>query len=133
MDDCIFCRIIDGTAPAWKVLESDQALAFLDIHPLTDYHTLVVPKQHYDNVFDITQEALEGVLALSKAVVELYQQKLNLSNIQLLHNAGRYAQQEVFHFHLHLIPRHPGDGQNLRWRPTLRNNTSFEALIEALK
>jgi histidine triad (HIT) family protein len=83
MDDCIFCQIAAGKAPSWKVLESGEAYAFLDIHPVNAYHTLVVPKRHYRDIFDVPADELQGLMSLLKRVVDLYAEKIGLTHAQI--------------------------------------------------
>jgi histidine triad (HIT) family protein len=132
MSDCIFCKIVAGTAPSWKVLESEHAYAFLDIHPVSKYHTLVIPKQHHVNVFDAPAEALREVISLAKEVVSLYEDKLGIQNLQLVSSSGREAQQDVFHLHFHIVPRQQGDGQNIRWKTFPEMRSDYDQMIEAL-
>ena len=91
MEDCIFCQIVRGTAPSWKVYESDAAYASLDIHPVSEYHTLVIPKRHYTNLFDVAERDLLGVMSALKHVVDLYHDRLGLCNVQVVCSSGRGA------------------------------------------
>ena len=102
MNNCIFCSIVKGSAYSWKVYETEDTYAFLDIHPASRYHTLVIPKKHYTNIFDIPEEELRAVITTVKKVVKLYEEKLGFRNIQIISNSGAEAQQEVFHLHFHL-------------------------------
>lgn len=133
MSDCIFCQIVRGEAPSWKVLETDAAYAFLDIHPVNKYHTLVIPKAHYRDLFDAPPEALKSVMELVKQVADLYREKLGIQNVQIINSSGAAAQQDVFHIHFHIVPRHRGDGQNIRWKtyPELRER--FDEMLKALE
>ena len=70
MRDCIFCKIIEGEAKSWKVYENESVYAFLDIHPVNEYHTLVIPKNHYDNIFDIPEHELKEVIGVIKKLVD---------------------------------------------------------------
>lgn len=115
MEDCIFCKIIKGEARSWKVLENEDAYAFLDIHPASKYHTLIIPKKHYRDIFDIPETELKAVIALTRKVAKLYEEKLDIKNLQIISSSGAEAQQDVFHIHFHIVPRHRGDGQNVRW------------------
>ena len=115
MDDCVFCKIVSNQIPSSKILESDQAYAFLDISPATPYHALVIPKRHYADIFDIPAGELTAVTGLAKQVADLYAKKLGIRNVQILSNSGAEAQQDVFHLHFHVVPRSAGDGQDIRW------------------
>ncbi|MCL2388294.1 MAG: HIT family protein [Defluviitaleaceae bacterium] len=113
MDNCIFCKIARGEINSWKVYEDEHTFAFLDISPATEYHTLVIPKAHYVNVLDIPAEVFAKVMQTVKKVVNLYQEKLGLENLQIIHNAGQEGQQDVFHLHIHIVPRYKNDGQSV--------------------
>lgn len=133
MDDCIFCRIVEGSAPSWTVHETETAYAFLDIHPVSAYHTLVIPKRHYTDIFDVPKEELLGVMAALKDVVDRYHERLGLQNVQVINSSGAEAQQDVFHLHFHIVPRQDGDGLDIRWttHPELRED--FDALLARLR
>lgn len=133
MNDCIFCKIIAGEANAWKVYEDEFTLAFLDIFPAAEFHTVVIPKAHYVNVLDIPEDVFLRVMGTVKKVVELYKEKLGLENLQVIHNAGREAQQDVFHLHVHIVPRAAGDGQNMKWTTHPEWREKFDDLLENLK
>ena len=115
MEDCIFCRIIHGDAKAWKVYEDENVFAFLDIHPANKYHTLVIPKIHYVNVLDIPEEVFVELIKVVKVIVDLYNRKLGIKNVQIVNSSGPDAQQDVFHLHFHILPRHKGDNQDIKW------------------
>ncbi len=132
MHNCIFCKIINKEAPSWKVLESDNTYAFLDINPVSEYHTLIIPKQHYENMFDTPPEVLQDIIVMVKRVVDLYQEKLGLRNVQVINSSGAEAQQDVFHIHFHVVPRRRGDGQGIRWTTHPQWRGKFDALLEKL-
>lgn len=132
MDNCIFCQIARGEAPSWKVMETEKVYAFLDINPVNEYHTLVIPKAHYQDVFDTPASELKKVIEVVKEITTLYREKLDVKNVQIINSSGATAQQDVFHLHFHIVPRHKGDGQNIRWKthPELRER--FEEMLKAL-
>ncbi len=113
MDDCIFCKIINKEIPTDIIYENDKVLAFLDIFPTSLGHTLIIPKKHFINVYDIEEDYLTEIIKVTRKLALAYKEIFGIDNLQLIHNAGKYGQQEVFHFHLHLIPRHEGDGIDL--------------------
>lgn len=82
--DCIFCEIVREEAESWKVYENEDAYAFLDIHPVTEYHTLVIPKNHYENIFDIPEEELKKVISVVKKLVNLYKEKIGMEDVQII-------------------------------------------------
>jgi histidine triad (HIT) family protein len=133
MSDCIFCEIVQGRAKSWKVYEDDNVYAFLDIHPVNEYHTLVIPKHHYEDIFDIPENELIQVIAGVKKVVTLFNRKLGIKNIQIINSSGAEAQQDVFHIHFHIVPRKWGDHQNVRWRTYPEWVVKFDRLLEKLE
>jgi histidine triad (HIT) family protein len=132
MADCIFCKIIKGEMPSWKVYENEHVYAFFDINPITRYHTLVIPKKHSVDIFDIEEADLRELIAGVKAIARLYEEKLGIQNIQILSNSGAEAQQDVFHLHFHLIPRQKGDGANIRWKTHREYRGEFDEMLNAL-
>ncbi len=133
MNNCIFCKIIKGQANSWKVYETEDTYAFLDIHPASKYHTLVIPKKHYTNIFDIPEKELNAVISTVRKVSKLYEEKLGFQNIQIISNSGAEAQQEVFHLHFHIIPRKRGDGQNIRHYTHSEWVQDFDEMIEKIR
>jgi histidine triad (HIT) family protein len=133
MPDCIFCKIVKGEAPSWKVYEDASVYAFLDIHPVNEYHTLVIPRQHYENIYDIPEKELTGVMLVVKKLVLLYRSKLGIKNVQIINSSGREAQQDVFHVHFHIVPRKLGDGQNVRWTTHPEWVENYDRLLDRLK
>ena len=111
MQDCLFCKIIAGDIPATKVYEDDEVIAFLDIHPVNDGHTLVIPKEHYamlsDTPDDIAASLMRVVPHLSRSILKA----VGAEAFNIGVNNGKIASQSVDHVHLHIIPRFEGDGQ----------------------
>ncbi len=115
--DCIFCKIVAGEVSKFKVYEDDLVLAFLAREPVLDGHTLIIPKKHAADIRDIDDESLARVAVATKKLANLYADKLGADGFNLRNNSGAIAHQEVFHFHLHLIPRYKGDGRELVDKP----------------
>lgn len=132
MNNCIFCKIVKGEANSYKILETDKACAFLDIHPVSRYHTLVIPKAHFESVFDISEEALKEVIGLVKKVCKLYEDKLGIKNVQIINSNGKEAQQDVFHMHFHIVPRSKEDGQNIEWKTYPELRKEFDEMLRKL-
>lgn len=132
MSDCIFCKIVKGEAPSWKVMENDHAYAFLDINPVSKYHTLIIPKNHSRDIFDIPEEDLREVIAMVRQVAKLYEEKLGIKNVQVVSSNGREAQQDVFHIHYHIVPRKLGDGQSIRWKVHPEWRSEYDEMLERL-
>jgi histidine triad (HIT) family protein len=109
-DNCIFCEIVKGISPSTKIYEDEHVLAFLDINPVTKNHTLIIPKNHYVNLYDIPENELIHLLVVAKRITLQFQNDCGVQGVNILHASGMEAQQSVFHFHLHLVPRKQGDG-----------------------
>jgi histidine triad (HIT) family protein len=105
MQECIFCKIIRGEMPAYKIYADDKVFAFGDINPIATGHTLIVPKRHAANLWEIPAEDLTAVHLASQKIVRAIQAVLNPSGVACLQLNGRGANQVVMHYHLHLVPR----------------------------
>ena len=114
MTDCIFCKIVNGEVSAKKIYEDEKTIAFLSIGPLTSGHTLVIPKEHYEDIFDMPEELLKEVFVSVKKVSEILKEKLKCDGINILNSNGKVAQQDVFHYHVHVIPRYAGSKFKLK-------------------
>jgi len=133
MTDCIFCKISQGEIKAWKVYENEAVFAFLDVNPVNEYHTLVIPKNHYENIFDIPEDELKEVMAVIKKLVTLFNSKLGIRNVQIINSSGSEAQQDVFHIHFHIVPRKLNDNQDIEWKTHPEWVEKFDQLLERLK
>ena len=117
MSDCIFCKIINGEIPSTKVFENEHVLAFLDISQVTKGHTLVIPKVHKENLFELTPEIAKELFSVVPEIARAIKQEFNPIGLNSLNNNGEAAGQSVFHFHMHLIPRYgEGDGFGAVWK-----------------
>lgn len=116
-DDCLFCRIVAGELRAEKVGEDEHTLAFLDINPWTRGHSLVIPKQHARNVYEISDESLAQTMSAAKRLAERLRDRLSSDGVNLLNSTEPAAWQTVFHFHIHVIPRYEGDPLRLPGQP----------------
>ena len=111
MDDCIFCKIVAGEVPCEKVAESEDLIAFLDIAPVADGHTLIIPKQHCTNVLDMPEYLGSPLLQMAQHVGNAVIRGLGADGFNFVANNGKAAGQDVFHAHFHIIPRKEGDGK----------------------
>lgn len=132
MSDCIFCEIVRGHEPSWKVYEDEDTFAFFSIDPVSEFHTLVVQKDHYADIFAMSEASLLQVMGTVKAVVSLYETKLGLRSLQILNSSGVDAQQDVFHVHFHVVPRTLGDGQDVKWRSRPELRERFDEMLTRL-
>jgi histidine triad (HIT) family protein len=132
MSVCIFCRIVRGEAPAFRVHEDELTSVFMDINPVTDGHTLVVTREHFDNVFAATPEALEAVARSAKRVADAIHRVLQPDGLMIFQLNGTAAGQSVFHYHMHLMPRAHGEPLALHTR-VAGNPVRLRELAEALR
>jgi len=109
MEDCIFCKIIKGEIPSFKVYEDENVFAFADINPMAEGHTLIIPKKHAANLWEIDGESLAAVHLASKKIIDAITRALNPSGVAAMQLNGESVGQSVFHYHLHLIPRLEGN------------------------
>jgi histidine triad (HIT) family protein len=104
-NSCVFCKIVRGEAPAHKVCEDDSTIVFMDANPVTEGHTLVVTKEHFENFFEVTPEALQSITAAAKRVAHAIRDVLHPAGLMVVQLNGAAAFQMVFHYHMHLVPR----------------------------
>ncbi|MEH7180813.1 HIT family protein [Neobacillus vireti] len=125
MSDCIFCKIVTGDIPAAKVFENEHVLAFLDISQVTKGHTLVIPKVHKENVFELTPDIAKNLFEAVPAIANALKKEYHPLGLNLVNNNGEAAGQTVYHFHMHLIPRYgQGDGFGAVWKSNTSDYTS---------
>lgn len=129
-DNCIFCKIANGDIPSKTIYEDEDFKIILDLAPATKGHALILPKNHYRNLFEIPEDMASKVMLLAKKTADRMVDKLKCDGLNLVQNNERAAGQTVFHFHIHLIPRYKDDGQSLGWKPI---EVEFEELEEIKK
>ncbi len=115
MDECVFCRMVAGEIPVVKVYEDGAVLAFLDIGPVSDGHTLVIPKAHCTNAHECEPETLAKVGSCLGRIAGAVARAMDADGYNILCNNGRAAGQVVEHLHFHIIPRKAGDGVFRQW------------------
>jgi histidine triad (HIT) family protein len=130
--DCIFCKIVAGDIPAYKVYEDDKVLAFLDIAPVNYGHTLVIPKEHFVNLEEIPEDKLTAVVAVVKKIGQALKQGLGVVGYNVQLNNDPVAGQVVPHLHFHVIPRQAGDGLRL-WPQGKYADGEAEEVVEKIK
>lgn len=108
--DCLFCKIASKEIASEVIYEDDHVLAFLDVHPLTAGHTLIVPKRHAENLIDLAPEEVEPLFMAVKKVTTLLEKKLAPKGFTIGINHGKISGQVIDHLHIHVIPRYEGDG-----------------------
>ena len=116
-DNCIFCKIANGEIPSKTLLEDDEFRVILDLGPAAKGHALILPKDHYANLYELPEDAASKVMLLAKKMAAQMTDKLKCDGFNLVQNNGEVAGQTVFHFHMHLIPRYKNDDQTIGWKP----------------
>ena len=130
-EDCIFCKIINGEIPSYKIYENEYVYAFLDIAKDCYGHTLVVPKQHFENLFDCDEKYLTETIKATQKIANHYK-NLGFKGVNIINASGKEAQQSVFHLHFHILPRTTENEFNAF--PTLNGTDDpFETQLERLK
>ena len=135
VDDCIFCKIIAGEIPSKTVYEDDNYKAILDISPASKGHVIILPKNHADNIFEISDEDASGIMIVAKKIAAKLKKVFDCDGVNILQNNGEVANQTVQHFHLHLIPRYVDDvnKEKLVWAHTELSGEEMDEVFEQLK
>lgn len=128
--NCIFCKIANGEIPSKTLYEDDKFRVILDLGPASKGHALILPKNHYANLYELPEETAGEVMKLAKRMAAQMTERLGCEGFNLVQNNGELAGQTVFHFHMHLIPRYREDGQKIGWKP---QEVSQEELEETRK
>ena len=116
-ETCIFCKIAAGDIPSATIYEDEDFRVILDIEPASKGHALILPKDHYANLYELPEEVAAKVLLVAKKVVTAMTEILGCDGYNVLQNNGEVAGQTVFHYHMHLIPRYKDDTVNIKWAP----------------
>ena len=131
--DCLFCKIIAGEIPSYKLYEDDLIYVMLDRYPSARGHSLILPKRHSADVYDLTDEECSRIFVTSKKVALSLRESLDFEGLNLLQNNGKAAGQAINHFHLHLIPRFKGDGIKIKGETTDPSPEELEAVLKEIK
>lgn len=130
--NCIFCKILDGVIPSAKLYEDDDFVIILDVGPASFGHALMIPKNHYANLYEMPEELLSRAMCLAKVWGEKLVKALNADGLNLVQNNGLAAGQTVFHYHLHLIPRYEGDHVGNLWNPGTLSDEQKKEILEKM-
>ena len=131
-DDCIFCKLANGVFETNTVYEDDDFRVILDAGPATKGHALILPKEHYANIYELPYELASKVFVLAKKMATEMTEKLGAEGFNIVQNNGELAGQTVFHFHLHLIPRYRDDGQKIGWKPGKPTDEELKSTLDLL-
>jgi histidine triad (HIT) family protein len=115
MSDCVFCKIVAGQIPSTRVYEDEYSLAFMDIGQVNPGHVLVAVKKHADNIYALDDAQAAAVARAGVRVARAIRDAFKPEGLSVYQANGKAAGQTVFHYHIHLLPRHAGDGMELTW------------------
>ena len=132
-DDCIFCKLANGVFPTNSIYEDDTFNVILDAAPANPGHALILPKEHYTDIFEIDPETLGKAMILAKKIAERQTEVLKCDGVNIIQNNKEAAGQSVPHYHLHVIPRFLGDNQKMLWTPREAEDEAQKAMCEKLK
>lgn len=132
-DNCIFCKLANGIIPTNSIYEDEDFNVILDAGPATKGHALIIPKEHYKNIYELPEETAGEVFKLAKKLAIKMTDKLGADGFNIVQNNNEVAGQSVIHFHMHLIPRYEGDGQHILWKPTEPDAEVLKSIAESLR
>lgn len=133
--NCIFCKIAAGEIPSKTIYEDGTFRVILDISPATRGHALIIPKEHYANIYELPEEQAAGAMVLAKKLASKMAEALKCDGFNIIQNNGEAAGQTVFHFHMHLIPRYEKDGNEDKvcWNHLELSEEELEAICQKLQ
>lgn len=132
-ENCVFCKILNKEIPSTRLYEDEDFVIILDIGPATFGHALIVPKEHYENIYAMPTKLLEKSICLAKEWGEKLVKAFEADGLNLVQNNGLAAGQTVYHYHLHLIPRYENDAVGELWTPGSLSDEQRQQIIEKLK
>lgn len=131
--NCIFCKIANGEIPSRTLYEDEKFRVILDLGPATKGHALVLPKEHFADIYEIPADLAAGAFEIGQQMAVRMRERLHTDGANLVQNNGEAAGQTVSHFHLHVIPRYKGDGQHILWKPGKASDQELDAVAETLR
>lgn len=126
--NCIFCKLANGEIPTNTLYEDDDFKVILDLSPASKGHALILPKNHFRNMYDIDDEVLAKAMMLAKKMVKVMTKELNADGFNIMQNNEEIAGQTVFHFHIHLIPRYKNDDAIKFWKPMVMDENELKEI-----
>lgn len=132
-ENCIFCKIANGEIPSATLYEDDDFRVILDLGPASKGHALILPKEHYPNLYELPDEVAEKVIKLAKKMVTRMTKALGCDGFNVVQNNGTAAGQTVFHFHMHLIPRYENDNAGFGWNIGELSDADKEEILAKMK
>lgn len=132
-DNCIFCKIANGEIPSATLFEDEDFRVILDMGPATKGHALILPKEHYPNLYELPDELAKKDIVLAKKMITRMTKALGCDGFNVVQNNGAPAGQTVFHFHMHLIPRYEDDDAGFRWNIGELSDADKEDILAKMK
>lgn len=132
-EGCIFCKIANGEIPSATLYEDEDFRVILDLGPATKGHALILPKEHYPNLYELPDELAEKAVLLAKKMITKMKKALDCDGFNVVQNNGAPAGQTVFHFHIHLIPRYEGDHAGFGWNTGELNAADREEILTKMR
>ena len=131
-DDCIFCKLANGDIPTNTVYEDDNFRVIMDMSPATKGHSLILPKEHFSDIYEIDEELAGKSFKLAKKMATVMTEKLSCDGFNIVQNNRETAGQTVFHFHMHLIPRYKDDNQKIGWNPMEPSSDELKEILDRI-
>lgn len=131
-ENCIFCKIANGEIPSATLYDDEKVRVILDISPASKGHALILPKEHYANIYEISEEMAMHVIKTAKKMAVKMKENLELEGLNVLQNNGEAAGQTVFHYHMHLVPRYKEDKVSMKWENGELSEEVKEELVKKL-
>ncbi|MCM1106917.1 MAG: HIT family protein [Blautia sp.] len=132
-DNCIFCKLANGEIPTNTVYEDEDFRVILDAAPAARGHALILPKEHYADIYEVEEETLARAVKLAKRVIVHEKEALGCDGYNLLQNNGEAAGQTIFHFHMHLIPRYAAEEKLLMWKPRTFSEEEMKDICQQMQ
>lgn len=132
-EGCIFCKIANGEIPSATLYEDEDFRVILDLGPAAKGHALILPKEHYPNLYELPDELAEKAVLLAKKMITKMKKALDCDGFNVVQNNGAPAGQTVFHFHMHLIPRYEGDHAGFGWNTGELNAADREEILTKMR
>lgn len=131
-DNCIFCKIANGDIPSRKLYEDDNFIVIMDLGPATKGHSLVIPKEHYADLYEMPADLVGEAMKVAQKMAVKMKDALQADGFNIVQNNGEVSGQTVFHFHLHLIPRYKEDEPCITWTPHTMSAEEMDAIKEII-
>ena len=129
---CVFCKIISGEFPSYKIYEDDLCIAILDISQATIGHTLIIPKNHVQNIFELSEELASELFKRVVFVANKLKKNLDINDLNILNNNGALAGQTVMHYHIHLLPRTENDNLKIEFKANSFSKEKMNSLLQLI-